>query len=576
MPFQVSPGVNVTEYDLTSSIPSAAGTFGAIAGEFDWGPVGIAQPISSELKLVERFGKPPYSSTSNTITDFFTAASFLQYSGSLIVSRAAHGQSNNATSNNYTATNPTPRQVKNSSDYIGNPTIANTVFAARYAGTIGNNLLVSMFANTVSGSLDNWAYGSLFDRETGTSDFIKLNVNSNANDEVYIAVVDRTGAISGTANTVLEKFVASKATNARDPNNNSLYYKDVLLNKSRYVYQTGHPTGSYKGTFSANGWGVAANSVYIFSDHDSANTSYPLANGSYVAVTAGNVTVALDVLNDPTVDVSLIMTGAHSSAVVQYAISSVADYRKDCLVFVSPTYANCTSTQPEVDIPAYRTAIGSFSSYGVMDSGWKYIYDKYYDTYRWVPLNGDVAGMCAKTDSEREPWFSPAGPVRGQVKNIVKLAYNPDLADRNILYKADVNPVVSFNGEGTYLFGDKTMLGRTSAFSRINVRRLFMVLEKTISRAAKASLFEFNDEFTRAQFISIVDPYLRSVLAGRGIYDYRVICDERNNPPDLIDRNEFVGDIYIKPAKSINFIQLNFVAIRTGVQFEEVIGRATV
>ena len=576
MPFQVSPGVNVTEYDLTSSIPSAAGTFGAIAGEFDWGPVGIAQPISSELKLVERFGKPPYSSTSNTITDFFTAASFLQYSGSLIVSRAAHGQSNNATSNNYTATNPTPRQVKNSSDYIGNPTIANTVFAARYAGTIGNNLLVSMFANTVTGSLDDWAYGSLFDRETGTSDFIKLNVNSNANDEVYIAVVDRTGAISGTANTVLEKFVASKATNARDPNNNSLYYKDVLLNKSRYVYQTGHPTGSYKGTFSANAWGVAANSVYIFSDHDSANTSYPLANGSYVAVTAGNVTVALDVLNDPTVDVSLIMTGAHSSAVVQYAISSVADYRKDCLVFVSPTYANCTSTQPEVDIPAYRTAIGSFSSYGVMDSGWKYIYDKYYDTYRWVPLNGDVAGMCAKTDSEREPWFSPAGPVRGQVKNIVKLAYNPDLADRNILYKADVNPVVSFNGEGTYLFGDKTMLGRTSAFSRINVRRLFMVLEKTISRAAKASLFEFNDEFTRAQFISIVDPYLRSVLAGRGIYDYRVICDERNNPPDLIDRNEFVGDIYIKPAKSINFIQLNFVAIRTGVQFEEVIGRATV
>jgi hypothetical protein len=576
MPFQVSPGVNVTEYDLTSSIPSAAGTFGAIAGEFDWGPVGIAQPISSELKLVDRFGKPPYSSSSNTITDFFTAASFLQYSGSLIVSRAAHGQSNNAVSNNWTAAAATPRQVKNSSDYIGNPTISGGVFAARYPGTVGNNLQVSMFANTVTGSLANWAYGSLFDKEPGTSDFIKLNVNTNANDEVYIAVIDRTGAISGAANTVLEKFIASKATNARDPNNNSMYYKDVLLNKSKYVYMVGHPSSSYKGTFSANAWGVAANSTYIFADHDSANTSYPLANGSYVAVTSGNVTSALDILNDPTVDVSLIMTSAHSSAVVQYAINSVAEYRKDCLVFASPTYANCTSTQPEVDIPAWRTAIGAYSSYAVMDSGWKYIYDKYYDTYRWVPLNGDVAGMCAKTDAEREPWFSPAGPVRGQVKNIVKLAYNPDKSDRDILYKADINPVVSFNGEGTYLYGDKTMLGRASAFSRINVRRLFMILEKTISRAAKASLFEFNDEFTRSQFVSIVDPYLRSVMAGRGIYDYRVICDERNNPPDLIDRNEFVGDIYIKPSKSINFIQLNFVAIRTGVQFEEVIGRATV
>jgi phage tail sheath protein FI len=574
MPFQVSPGVNVTEYDLTSSIPSATGTFGAIAGEFEWGPVGIAQPISSELKLIDRFGKPPYSSTSNTITDFFTAASFLQYSGSLIVSRACHGQSNNSVAANKAAA-PANVQIKNSSDYIASPTVTNCVFAARYPGTVGNNLQVSLFANAQSGSLATWAYGSLFDKETGTTDFIKLNVNSVANDEMYVVVVDRTGAISGTANTVLEKFVASKATNARDPNNNSMYYKDVLLNKSKYVYQVGHPTASYKGSFLANTWGQAANSTLIFSDHDNTNSAYVLANGSYIAVTSGNVTAAFDVLNDPTVDVSLLMTGAHSSAVVQYAITNVAEYRKDCLVFASPTYANCTSTQPEVDIPAWRTAIGSYSSYAVMDSGWKYIYDKYYDTYRWVPLNGDVAGMCAKTDAEREPWFSPAGPVRGQVKNIVKLAYNPDKADRDILYKADVNPVVSFNGEGTYLYGDKTMLGRTSAFNRINVRRLFMVLEKTISRAAKASLFEFNDEFTRAQFVSIVDPYLRAVMAGRGIYDYRVICDERNNSPDLIDRNEFVGDIYIKPSKSINFIQLNFIAIRTGVQFEEVVGRAT-
>ena len=208
-----------------------------------------------------------------------------------------------------------------------------------------------------------------------------------------------------------------------------------------------------------------------------------------------------------------------------------------------------------------------------MDSGWKYQYDKYNDNYRFTPLNGDMAGLCARTDATREPWFSPAGQVRGQIKNIVRLAYNPSKADRDTLYKSDVNPVVTFNGEGTYLFGDKTLLGRPSAFDRINVRRLFIELETSIAAAARSNLFEFNDDFTRSQFISLVDPYLRSVQAGRGIYDYRIVCDERNNTPDVIDRNEFVGDIYIKPTRSINFIQLNFVALRTGVNFEEVVGR---
>lgn len=576
MPFQVSPGVNVTEYDLTSAIPAPAGTVGAIAGEFDWGPVGIAQPISSELKLVERFGKPPYSSSSNTITDFFTAASFLAYSGSLVVSRVAHGQANNAVAPNVGAS-VTPAQIKNSDAYVASPTIANGVFAARYPGTLGNNLDVSIHANTKSANLSSWKYGSLFDRAPATSDWIRSNFGTTtANDELYIVVVDRTGAIAGVPNTVLEKFVASKATNAKDQNNNSMYYKDVLLNKSRYVYQVGQPSASYFGTNSANAWGVAANATYIFAEHDvtAANATYVLANGSYPAIADANVTAALDVLSSPTVDIGLILTGAHSTGAVTSAIS-VAEARKDCLVFCSPTLANAQSLTPETDIPTRRALYG-YSSYAVMDSGWKYMYDKYNDTYRWVPLNGDVAGCAARTDAERQPWFSPAGPARGQIKNIVKLAYNPDKADRDILYKADVNPVVSFAGEGTYLYGDKTLLGRVSAFDRINVRRLFMIIEKAIARAAKASLFEFNDEFTRSQFVSLVDPYLRSVMAGRGIYDYRVICDERNNPPDLIDRNEFVGDIYIKPAKSVNFIQLNFVAMRTGVQFEEVIGRATV
>ena len=576
MPFQVSPGVNVTEYDLTSAIPAPAGTVGAIAGEFEWGPAGIAQPITSELKLVDKFGKPPYSSSSNTITDFFTAASFLAYSGSLVVSRAVHGQSNNAIAPNKNAL-PANTQIRNSNDYVASPTITNGVFAARYPGTKGNNLDVSIFANNTSGSLTSWKYGTYFDREPATSDWIRSNFGTSvANDELYVVVVDRTGDFSGVPNTVLEKFVASKATNAKDQNNNSMYYKDVLLNKSRYVYQVGHPSASYIGASSANVWGVAANGTYIFANHDTANATYVMANGSYVSIATANLTSALDVLTDPTVDIGLIMTGAHNPTVVGYAIDNVAETRKDCLVFCSPTLANCQSTTPETDIPLYRTAIGKFSSYAVMDSGWKYMYDKYWDTYRWVPLNGDVAGCAARTDAERQPWFSPAGPARGQIKNLVKLAYNPDKGDRDILYKADINPVVSFAGEGTYLYGDKTLLGRQSAFSRINVRRLFMIIEKAIARAAKASLFEFNDEFTRSQFVSLVDPYLRAVQAGRGIYDYRVVCNASNNPPDLVDRNEFVGDIYIKPAKSVNFIQLNFVAMRTGVQFEEVIGRATV
>jgi phage tail sheath protein FI len=208
-----------------------------------------------------------------------------------------------------------------------------------------------------------------------------------------------------------------------------------------------------------------------------------------------------------------------------------------------------------------------------MDSGWKYMYDKYNDKYRWVPLNGDIAGLCARTDQQRDPWFSPAGYDRGIIKNCIKLAYNPNKTDRDALYSKGINPVVSFAGEGTMLYGDKTLLSRPSAFDRINVRRLFIILEKAIARASKSSLFEFNDEFTRAQFVSIVEPFLRTIKGRRGIYDYRVVCDDTNNTPEIIDRNEFVGDIYVKPARSVNFIQLNFVAVRTGVAFEEVVGK---
>jgi phage tail sheath protein FI len=208
-----------------------------------------------------------------------------------------------------------------------------------------------------------------------------------------------------------------------------------------------------------------------------------------------------------------------------------------------------------------------------MDSGWKYQYDKFNDVYRYVPLNGDTGGTMVRTDQQRDPWYSPAGFNRGNIKNVIKLAFNPNKAERDVLYKAGVNPVVSFPGQGTVLFGDKTLLAKPSAFDRINVRRLFIVLEKSISTASKFTLFEFNDEFTRANFVNLVEPFLRDVQGRRGITDFRVVCDESNNTPEVIDRNEFIGDIFIKPARSINFIQLNFVAVRTGVDFSEVVGQ---
>ncbi len=277
--------------------------------------------------------------------------------------------------------------------------------------------------------------------------------------------------------------------------------------------------------------------------------------------------------NAEAVDISLVVSGPANATVVTDLIS-MAETRKDCLVFVSPEKADVVDNAGSevTDIKAYRETLTS-TSYAVLDGNWKYQYDKYNDVYRWVPLNGDIAGLCARTDLERDPWFSPGGLNRGIIKNVIKLAWNPTKANRDDLYVKGINPVVSFQGEGVVLFGDKTLLSKPSAFDRINVRRLFIVLEKALARAARFSLFEFNDQFTRAQFVNLVEPYLRDVQGRRGIFDFRVVCDESNNTPEVIDRNEFVGDIYIKPARSINFIQLNFVAVRTGVSFDEVVGK---
>jgi hypothetical protein len=576
MTFQVSPGVNTSEIDLTTVVPAVATTGGAVAGPFAWGPVEIVRQVTNENELVKIYGKP----TTNTANVFFTGANFLAYSNDLRVCRAANTGSFNAFANlkSCTAFTGASTQITSEEDYEANHLngVSNTCFAARYPGVLGNSLKVSIWANTTV-DMNTWEYGVYFDKKPGTSYWVKSNfpsVANSANDELHLVVVDEDGAISGVANTILEKFGnLSKAINAKDESGQSIYYKDVLLRESKYVYWTGHPEDV---DGQVDEWGVAANSTHIFTPLHSGANSYSLLGAVDAALTNGDIIRAYDKFkNAEEVDVSLIMTAGHNETISLDVVNNVAGTRKDCMAFLSPSLANVQATDATTAVINYRkNSLANVStSYAVIDSGWKYQYDKYNDVYRWTPLNGDTAGLCARTDQDRGAWFSPAGLNRGQIKNLIKLAYNPNKAQRDELYKNDINPIVSFTGEGTLLYGDKTLLGRPSAFDRINVRRLFIVLEKAIARAARSSLFEFNDEFTRAQFVNLVEPFLRTVQGRRGIYDFRVVCDESNNTAEVIDRNEFVGDIYVKPTKSINFIQLNFVAVRTGVNFEEIVGQ---
>lgn len=568
MAFQVSPGVVTSEVDLTTVVPAVATTTGAFAGIFNWGPIERAIAVSDETKLVATFGKPD----NNTAVSFFTAANFLAYGSDLRVVRAGNGTNTNTAISNSSSN----VLIKNDETYFNTYYNANTAsigpWAARYAGALGNSLKISVWANTNTTLFSAWAYAPYFSSAPGTSAY--ASAVSGVNDELHVVVVDEDGLITGTSNTVLEVYpFLSKASDAKDSVGNSNYYRDVIYRQSKYV----HWTDFVDAANTANTWGkAAAGRTFADVPNVSALHTISLVNGTDGMPVSGNVQTAYGLFVNPEeIDVSLVMTGNHDAATQLYAINTVAAGRKDAIAFVSPTLANVQSTTPVDAIVNYRkNALANVSSsYAVMDSGWKYQYDKYNDVYRWIPLNGDIAGLCARTDQVRDPWYSPAGLSRGQIQNLVKLAYYPTSADRDTLYKNSINPVVSFPGEGTILYGDKTMLGKPSAFDRINVRRLFIVLEKAIAIAARSSLFEFNDEFTRAQFVSLVEPFLRTVKGRRGIFDYRVVCDASNNTPDVVDRNEFVGDIYVKPARSINFIQLNFVAVRTGVAFEEIVGR---
>ena len=521
-------------------------------------------------------------------------------------------------------------KINNATDYLSAYSTGQGVFgefAAKYPGALGNSLKVSM---ADSASFAAWTYKDEFDGAPGTSSYALANGGSS--DEMHIIVIDEDGLWTGIQGATLEKFAfVSKASDCRKADGTNNFYKDVINASSNYIWWLDHVDQSAISTAFTTSTAYVKGQIitqggnsYIVSAAGTSNsstapthTSGAIANGTAIltflpsgatnwgstvtastGLTFGLIPVAInrslsggvDALtatdgqlqtawglfaDDGQYDISLLPLGKASAPLADWVIQNVCNTRLDCVAFCSPQNTSSgdviigQGSAVTTQITQYRDLINS-SSYGVMDSGYKYQYDRYNDVYRWVPLNGDTAGLCARTDYTNDPWFSPGGLNRGQVKGVVKLAHNPTKTDRDILYKKGINPVVNFPGEGTVLYGDKTLLTKPSAFDRINVRRLFIVMEKAIATAAKYQLFEFNDSFTRAQFKNLVEPFLRDVQGRRGITDFVVKCDESNNTGEVIDRNEFVADIFVKPNRSINFITLNFVAARSAINFSEV------
>lgn len=702
--FQTSPGINVSEIDLTTTTPAVDTTVGAFAGVFRWGPVGVRTLVTSENDLVAKFGKP----TSINPETFFTAANFLSYSNALYISRAANSSlttSAIAVSNAAAVVGANSAYtILNEYDFTTKQAAINAsevTYIARWPGELGNSLKVSVcdsatqystnvalvdadfttantkfdltvgstsgvinlynpsssnftgntpysaalavadkfnigdfivvgssttgtqalkvlgktiivsnnsgintgsasitfkfdqplkLASDVSSQFVNryWEYYTQVDAAPGRSTFVEINGNiaeQTANplaqrDELHVVVVDEDGGFTGSPGAVLEVFSGvSRATDAKLSDGTSNYYKNVINDRSNYVWAGADRFGAASNTafnlVSSNTVAIPAPLSLSFVNGADKDETEDLATG----VKFADIARAYDLFNTPEeADISLILTGkargpGNKAQLANYVIDNIAEVRKDCVVFISPDYSDVVNNTLSAadDIVAFRNDVRS-TSFAVMDSGYKYQYDKYNDVYRYVPLNGDIAGLCVRTDATNDPWYSPAGTTRGQVKNSIRLAFNPNKAQRDLLYRNGVNPVVSQQGQGTFLNGDKTLLAKPSAFDRINVRRLFIVLEKTIANAAQSSMFEFNDEFTRAQFRNLVEPFLRDVQGRRGIYDFKVVCDATNNTSQVIDSNRFVGDIYVKPARSINYIQLNFVAVRSGIEFSEIVG----
>ena len=670
MGFQVSPGVEVKEVDLTNIVPAVSTTIGAVCGPFEKGPVSEITSISSEKQLVEVFGKP----NASNFEYFFTAANFLQYSNSLRVVRTesalknassggsgvlirntlhyqesfADGQGTHGTWSARTAgihangikidicdknnfSEMSNKQVNDASASAAEATITmdafdaadfavgeviefysdagGTVFATGHEAQKYEITAVDTSAETITfRQLDDpagsgliadladdsyvkryWRFSDLFDTAPGTSEF--ASARGVGDDEIHIVVYDSSGRQTGfdndvageRLNSVLETFAfVSKHPEATTPQGNSNYYPDVIYRDSKFVYWGDHPTAAID---ASGDWGQPLSSDLSVQGSKFFNKlstgvenvdRSTLANGTDdYAVTDGEQLTSYARFDDgEAVDVNLIMAAKATSTLATNLVT-IVEKRKDALVFISPERSDVVGV---ADSNTQTTNVKNFfdllpsTSFAVFDSGYKYQYDRFNDVYRYVPLNGDIAGVTAFTESVADAFFSPAGFTRGQIRGAVKLAYEPNKDQRDTLYKARINPVNSFPGQGTVLFGDKTALAKPSAFDRINVRRLFIILEKAIATAAKFQLFEFNDEFTRAQFKNLVEPFLREIQGRRGITDFKVVADESNNTGEVIDRNEFVADIFVKPTRSINFITLNFVAVRTGVAFTEIGG----
>lgn len=564
MAFQLSPGVEIKEFDLTNVIPAIATTPAGYVGMFQWGPQDQRVLITSEKQLQSVFGTPTTDST--MATSWFVASNFLSYGGALQVVRASHASDLNATDNGSGAL------VQNRDKYESFNGSYTFKFAAKYPGTLGNGLKVVVIDGDVTTNTDTeWTTFTDTYGIPGTSSF--ASTLGATNDELHVLVIDATGKWSGTPGTVLETFLGvSKAKNAKNADGTTNYWKNVVNNKSQYVWVGTSETTSSLFTGS-QAWDTDATTTSSFKQLVNLQ-DYILNGGSLNNPSDATISAAFQeqFTNAEEVDVSLLIAGNISAAEAKKVVEIAAN-RQDCIAFVSPSAATIgsygsSSATIFSSIKDYKTTVGN-SSYGVMDGNAKYQYDRFNDRFLYVPLCGDIAGCCVRTDNTKEPWYSPAGYDRGRINNIVKLAWNPSKEYRDDLYNLSINPVVTFQGTGAILFGDKTLQTKASAFDRINVRRLFNVLEKTIATAAKFQLFEFNDAFTRAQFRQLVDPFLREVQGKRGVSSYAVVCDESNNPPSVIDQNQFVADIFIAPARSINFIRLNFVATPTGVTFAE-------
>lgn len=530
----LSPGVYTREIDRTLNVNNIVANATGYVGMFRWGPVEqVTRITTNESELVQRFGAPDESTT----LFFHSALNYLLYANPLYIVRVVDSD----VALNAVADSQTPVIVKNDDNYENVP-LDGISFIARYPGAMGNGLKVSIADET---GFDDWEFADEFDYAPSTGEY-------------NMVVVDEDGFISGYAGTVLERYeLVTNVPGDKKPDGTVAYVRQVLLDQSNWIL-----LGDWTATDFA-----ASSSLGVYETSLSGGVDgNDVANADFN--TGWNMFANTDVL-----DVVRAFTSGTPSADVGTAID-VAESRADMVVFAAPelndVYNNLTAAD---DVKEYFTiTVNKNSSYAFYSDNWKMIYDKYLDNHLWIPTDSDCAALHARTFAQNEPWFSPAGLNRGQLKNVIKLAWNPNKAQRDVLYKNSVNSIVSFPGEGTVLFGDKTALRRPSAFSRINVRTLFIVLKKNISYSARYQLFELNDFVTRGVFRNMVNQYLENVMARRGLYGFKVVADESNNTPQVIDANQFVGDIFLKPARSINFIRLNFVAVSTGVDFDEVEG----